>query len=225
MREERTERRSLPDAPSPAPDSSQAEQGQGLLGKRVDIVQRARRGRIFVLLATGFEEHDVTTVTRTLRRIGLPVVLVGLTTGPIRGCHGISLAPDRTLSEVETEHPLAVVLPGGIQGVRHLNADPRVPTLLRMALEREGHLLALDAGYMILVTSGILDKSKQRPATGPVQLWQDDAQLLQRVVVEGKVIYGSNSGAAQESALTLAALLEAETYSGEGLVHRIHESW
>lgn len=147
-------------------------------------------------------------VARTLRRARLPVVLVGLTAGPLRGCYGVSLAPDKTLSEVQAEDAAAVVLPGGSQAARQLNADPRVHSLLRRVMEQGGYLLALDAGYTVLHTAGVLNPSEKTLVIGAgTPGWGDAA--AGRVVVEGQVIFGRDLGVAQESALTLAALLES----------------
>ncbi len=147
-------------------------------------------------------------VARTLRRARLPVVLVGLTAGPLRGCYGVSLAPDKTLSEVQAEDAAAVVLPGGSQAARQLNADPRVHSLLRRVMEQGGYLLALDAGYTVLHTAGVLNPSEKTLVIGAgTSGWGDAA--AGRVVVEGQVIFGRDLGVAQESALTLAALLES----------------
>jgi len=177
-------------------------------------MQRVRKAQVLVLLAPGFEEYDVAMVARTLRRAGLPVVLVGLAAGPLRGCYGVSVAPDRTLSEVEAEDAVAVVLPGGIQGARQLNADPRVHALLRRVMDQGGYLLALDTGYTVLHTAGALNTSEKPFVIGGVASWQGDALASRRVVVEGQVIFGRDLGAAQESALTLAALLESGPWPG-----------
>lgn len=114
----------------------------------------ARNDQIFVLLAPGFEEADVVRVTRTLRRAGLAVVLVGLAAGPVRGEYGLSLAPDRTLCEVEADAPQAVVLPRGRWGTRQLRADPRVHALLRRVVGRGGYVVALDPAYGPLPGAG-----------------------------------------------------------------------
>jgi 4-methyl-5(b-hydroxyethyl)-thiazole monophosphate biosynthesis len=170
---------------------------------------RERKKQIFILVASGFEETDVSTVTRTLRRSGLPVALVGLTAGSVRGNYGLSLEPDLLLSEISTEPPLAVVLPGGLQGARQLNADPRVHALLHEVLSRQGYIMALDAAYMVLRSSGVLDKVEAWPAQTPVSDWSEERNLSGRVIVEGPVIFGRDSGAVQEAALTLVSLIES----------------
>jgi 4-methyl-5(b-hydroxyethyl)-thiazole monophosphate biosynthesis len=108
------------------------------------------------LLAPGFEEADVSTVTRTLRRSGFRVAVVGLTAGPVRGAYGLSLAPDWALSEVENERPRAIVLPGAMQAARKLNADPRVHTLLHRVVDQEGYVVAFDTAYTVLRSAGLV---------------------------------------------------------------------
>lgn len=148
-------------------------------------MQRARKGQVFVLLAPGFEESDVTTVTRTLRRVGFPVVLVGLTAGPLRGAYGLSLALDGTLSEAEVDQPQAVVLPGGVQGARQLYADPRVHALLRRVVDQGGYVMALDAAYMVLQGAGIVGEVGKGSAEGSTLEWHGEVLPSARVLVEG----------------------------------------
>lgn len=184
--------------------------GRGRQGKYIGrgIMQRLKRGQVFVLLAPGFEEIDVSTVTSTLRHSGFAVALVSLASGPVRGAYGVSFAPDGTLSEVETEHAQAVVLPGGIQGARQLGSDPRVHTLLRRVIEQGGYVVALSTSYMVLRSAGILNGTEQDVVRMPAIGWRGEISLSNRILVDGQVIFARDSGAAQESALTLIVLLE-----------------
>jgi 4-methyl-5(b-hydroxyethyl)-thiazole monophosphate biosynthesis len=175
-------------------------------------VPRSTRNKVYVLLAPGFEEGDVSTVTRTLRRSGFRVAVVGLTAGSVRGAYGLSLAPDRTLSEVETEHPRAIVLPGAIHAARQLNSDPRVHTLLRRVAGQGGYVVAFDAAYTVLRSAGLVangEASGEDTARAPLPRWRSEGLPSERVLVEGPVIFGRDSGAAQEAALTLVSLLES----------------
>ena len=170
------------------------------------------RSNVYVLLAPGFEETDVSTVTRNLRRSGFRVAVVSLTAGSVRGAYGLSLAPDWTLSEVEAENPGAIVLPGSIQAARQLNADPRVHTLLRRVVGQEGYVVAFDTAYTVLRSAGLVANGEgsgdetNRPA---VPAWHGEGLPSERVLVEGRVVFCRDSGAAQEAALTLVSLLES----------------
>jgi 4-methyl-5(b-hydroxyethyl)-thiazole monophosphate biosynthesis len=182
------------------------------LTRKVCIVLRVTDKGVFVLLAPGFEETDVFTVTRTLRRTGVPVAVVGLTANPVPGAYGLSLAPDWALSEVEAERPQAVVLPGAIQAARKLNADPRVHVFLRRVADGGGYVVAFDTAYAVLRSAGLLshgESSREGRVTKPIPARYGEGLPLERVLVEGRVIWGRDSGAAQEAALTLVSLMES----------------
>jgi putative intracellular protease/amidase len=155
------------------------------------------------------------------------VAIVSLRSGAVLGAYGLSLAPDCALSEVEMEMPRAVVLPGGMQGARRFAADPRVHRLLRRVIEQKGYVLAIDTSYVILHSAGILDpggasgeEARGQPAFGwdpeiPV-LRMADGPPSERVLVQGRVIFGRDSDSAQEAAFTLAALLENTAHAQIG---------
>lgn len=169
-------------------------------------MQRAKRDQVFVLLSSGFDESEVSMVVRILRKSGFPVVVVGLASGPLRGAYGLSFVPDRTLTEVETARPQAIVLPGGIQGARQLDADPRVHSLLLRVVDQGGYVLALDASDAILYSAGVLERAATdaSPARGGRR--SSDRQ----VIVEEQSIWGCGLGAVQEATLALMALLQGE---------------
>lgn len=179
---------------------------------------RVMEDGIYVMIARGFEESDVSTTTRSLRRSGFSVAVVGLSAGPVRGAYGLRLAPDRALSEVETKSPRAVVLPGGMQASRQLSADPRVHHLLRRIVDGGGYVVAIDSAYTVLRSAGVLQDDGPQSGDGvPGELGEGTARVVPggmplrdsgRVEMDGQVIFGRDSGSAQEAALTLAWLLE-----------------
>ena len=158
-------------------------------------MQMVMKDKIYVMVADGFEEMDVSAVTCTLRGLGLPVAVVGLTTGPVRGAYGLSLMPDCTLGEVAMDSPRAAVLPGGILAARRFSAEPRVHALLRKIADCGGYVMAIDTACTVLCRAGM-------SANGEV-----GGQPSGRVLVKGHVIVSQDSGAAEEAALTLASML------------------
>jgi 4-methyl-5(b-hydroxyethyl)-thiazole monophosphate biosynthesis len=143
----------------------------------------------------------------------LPVAVVGLTAGPVRGAYGLSLAPDWALSEVEMEQPRAVVLPGAMQAARQLNGDPRVHLLLRRVVDAGGYVVALDTAYVVLHNAGLLSSDESSGAEavrGHGAGWNGLGLLSGRVLVEGQVVFARDSVSAQEAALTLVSLLESQ---------------
>jgi putative intracellular protease/amidase len=184
------------------------------------------KSRVFVLLAPGFEETVVSIATRTLRRQGISVALVGLAAGPVRGAYGLSFVPDKALSEVERRYPQAVVLPGGLQATRHLCADPRSPAMVRQVLDHGGYILVMDTAYIVLQKMGLLATIESPPEarigleTGGSSSSGWQGQSLCRVgvvapsaavqlLLGGQVVFGRNSGSALEAVFTLTSLLES----------------
>jgi putative intracellular protease/amidase len=191
------------------------------------MVQEVTKGKVFVLVARGFEEADVSAVTRILRGAGLSVRVVGLTAGPVRGAYGLSLVPDCALSEVDKELPQAAVLPGGVQATRRFSAEPRVHTLLRTVASQRGYVMAIDTAHAVLHNAGVLARREPGSGNGPgregagraVPGWRGESSPLggleglptERVWVEGRegrVILGQGSDSAQEAAWRLASMLE-----------------
>jgi len=160
-------------------------------------------------VAPGFEEGDVVAVTRILRQRGYSVVLVGLRAGPIRGCYGLAIDTDRTLSEAEPEPPLAVILPGGVQAARQLNGDPRVHSLLHKVIEHHGYVVALDTGNSVLRAAGILKNEEASPVEdlGP----SSPKWLEERLIVDGQIIRAWDAQAATECAVVLVLRLDRGT--------------
>ena len=177
------------------------------------MVQKVMKGKVFVLLARGFEEVDVSAVTRILRGSGLSVALVGLTAGPVRGAYGLSLMPDCALSEAGTELPQAAILPGGVQATRRFGAEPRVHTLLRQVASQRGYVMAIETAQAVLRSAGVLGGREVGSGNGPGRagsgLGGMEGLLSERVRVEGRVILSQGSGSAQEAALRLASMLES----------------
>ncbi|MET0029309.1 MAG: DJ-1/PfpI family protein, partial [Candidatus Thiodiazotropha sp.] len=82
--------------------------------------------RVLVPLAQGCEELEAVTITDLLTRAGIQVITAGLDERPVKASRGITLVPDTTLDQVMDEEFDMIVLPGGLPGADHLQADPRI---------------------------------------------------------------------------------------------------
>jgi len=172
-------------------------------------VASVAKDQILILLAPGFEESDAITVARRLRHAGLSVVLVGLSANPLRGAYGLSLAPDRTLSQVEADAARVVVLPGGRGAAWQLAVDPRVHALLCRVLEQGGYVVALGAAHVVLYAAGALGPDGEGTVEALSIAWDGESLSGDRISVEARVIFGSTSTSARKSALALVSLLQS----------------
>ena len=165
--------------------------------------------RVLVPLAQGCEELEAVTVVDLLRRAGVEVVTAGLAAGPVRASRGVVLLPDATLDEVLDQDFDMVVLPGGLPGADHLDADPRVHRLLRRMAEAGRYTAAICAAPKVLASAGLLDSRRATAYPGvldPLQLPR--TQILRDAVVsDGRVVTSRGPGTAMDFALELVERL------------------
>ena len=100
--------------------------------------------RVFILLAHDFKELSVVYCLDRMREAGLPVSLVGLISGAVRGMHGLVIEPDYSLEAVgQAPHVCGVVIPGGQQCTSLLTMDPRVHHLVQDVIDGDGFLAVM----------------------------------------------------------------------------------
>lgn len=168
----------------------------------------APRRLVLVPLAQGFEEIEAVTVIDVLRRAGVDVCIAGLERGPVTGAHGITLATDRPLAEVDGEALAMIVLPGGMPGSANLRKSARVLELVR-ELESSGRTVAaICAAPTVLAAAGVLE-GREVTSYPSVRGQLGGARVVAqpRVVRSGPVVTSQGVGTALEFALTLVAEL------------------
>ncbi|MDF1800915.1 MAG: DJ-1/PfpI family protein [Planctomycetota bacterium] len=175
---------------------------------------------ILLPLADGFEEIEAVTVIDVLRRAGIKVLVVDLgesgrsDTGGhggahlVRGAHGIELATDRTIDDVDLDEIEAVVLPGGLPGATNLRDDVRVLAACKHMADRGRWIGAICAAPIVLAEAGLLDgkRATSYPAFRD-QLAGAEVVTDEKVVVSGRVMTSSGPGTAIDFALSLVAVL------------------
>lgn len=162
---------------------------------------------VLVPLAEGFEELEAITIIDLLRRAEIDVVVAGLEDGPIRASRNTVHLADMSLDQALQQPFDMVVLPGGLPGADHLNADPRIQQLLQQMAAEERYTAAICAAPKVLATAGLL---QGREATGyPGALSGDGFTLVEDadVVTDGKVVTSRGPGTAMDFALELIELL------------------
>ena len=121
------------------------------------ISKAPQSNRILILLATGFEETPVVYCVDHMREAGLPISLVGLSTGLIKGLHGLMVRPDISLDQIPPGTIYqGVIVPGGQQCVSSLLTDPRVHQIFEATLQNDGFIAAMaTAASQLLAQSSI----------------------------------------------------------------------
>ncbi|WP_018953460.1 DJ-1 family glyoxalase III [Thioalkalivibrio sulfidiphilus] len=165
---------------------------------------------ILIPLANGCEELEAVTLIDLFRRAGFNVVTAGLEPGPVRCSRGTTILPDQTLDEARDGRYDLMVLPGGLPGADHLNADPRIHALLKKLAAEGRYVGAICAAPKVLANAGLL-KGKQATAYPGVleamDLGSDTKLTAAAVQRDGNVITSKGPGTAMDFALDLIELL------------------
>ena len=112
---------------------------------------------VVVLLANGFEELEALTPVDVLRRHDIDIRTVSVTNDKlVTGTHGIQVAADLTASEVPLDEIDMLILPGGMPGVKNLDATPITKIFIDATLRNGGHLAAICAAPSIFGKHGML---------------------------------------------------------------------
>ena len=177
---------------------------------------------VYLFLADGFEEIEALTPVDLLRRVGVPVVTVGVTGKTVTGSHGIAVTADVTADEAtrmlsDGKTPAMVILPGGMPGAKNLDESSLVETFLAAAKEADAYIAAICAAPMILGKRGLL-RGKAAVCYPGFEEYLTGAHLQDKGCTcawDGKIITAQAMGAAVEFALTLTEALKGESTANE----------
>ncbi len=161
--------------------------------------------RVLVPLAQGCEELEAVTIIDLLRRAGIEVITAGLDTQPVRGSRGTVLIPDTSLDEVMTQAFDMVVLPGGLPGADHLEADVRIQQLLIKTQKSGSYVAAICAAPKVLASAGLLKGKQVTCFPGVLDGMGIDGMIVKTdpVVQDGNVITSRGPGTAMDFSLSL----------------------
>ena len=161
--------------------------------------------RVLVPLANGFEEMEAIIIIDVLRRADVEVVVAGLTPGPLLASRGTRHLADVDLDSVLHDSFDMIVLPGGAEGARALQADARIKQLLESAHSAGRYIGAICAAPNVLRSFGIIDASTPFTLHPGTADWTTggDYRPEERVVKYQHILTSVGPGSAFEFALQL----------------------
>jgi len=112
--------------------------------------------RSFIFLAEGFEEIEAITVIDVLRRAGMDVKTISITSDcKVTGAHGVTVCSDLTFEEADFANAEWLIIPGGMPGASNLAEFKPLCDLLR---NHKGKFAAICAAPgVVLAPLGLLD--------------------------------------------------------------------
>lgn len=154
---------------------------------------------LYCFLADGFEETEALAPVDILRRAGVAVTTVGVGGTLIRGSHNIYVQADISLDAFTPSAEMqGVILPGGMPGVKNLDAAPAVHKAVRYCCDRGLLICAICAAPSIIGRMGILDGRRATCFPGFEDALTDAVVTGEKVVTDGSVITAKGAGCALE---------------------------
>ncbi|MCS6997854.1 MAG: DJ-1/PfpI family protein [Aquificaceae bacterium] len=163
--------------------------------------------KVAILLAEGFEEVEAVAPIDVLRRAGVEVLVVGLSSEPVASARNMKIVPDVTLDQLDPEELDMVILPGGAGGVERLKQDPRVERLVKALQEKKRFIGAICAAPTALAKFGLLEGKRATVYPSLVEEIKPALFVDQPVVEDQNLLTSQGPGTALEFSLKLAEKL------------------
>lgn len=162
----------------------------------------------FVFLADGFEEIEALTVVDVLRRAGMPVRTVSITSSTlVTGAHGVPVKADVLYDATFFTDPAWLILPGGLPGSTNLHDfAPLIGLLHNQFASKSGRIAAICAApALVLGVEGFLKGRKATCYPGCQDSLMGAEYVDARVVSDDKFVLGNGPSSALLWALAIVA--------------------
>lgn len=160
----------------------------------------------FVFLAEGFEEIEALTVIDLLRRAGMPVKTVSITTAlQVTGAHGVTVKADLIFDNTLFQDAEWLILPGGMPGASNLYEFGPLEGLLKSQLaSKSGRVAAICASPAVVLGKLGLLKGEEATCYPGFESMLEGAEVIDApVVVSGRFVLGNGPANAMAWALTI----------------------
>ncbi len=170
--------------------------------------------KVYLFLATGFEEIEALTVVDILRRDQIEVVMVSSENLEyVTGAHQITVKADLPYHEADFEDVDMLILPGG-PGHTILGEHAELAEKIKAYNLSRKRIAAICAAPSILGKLGVLIGRKAVCYPGYEKDLRGAHVLKEEVVTDGNITTSRGVGTAIPFALELVKLLDCETEAG-----------
>lgn len=177
--------------------------------------------KAYIFLAEGFEDIEAITPIDLLRRGGMDVTTVSITSAlQVRSANGVTVNADVMFTDNDFSDADWLICPGGMPGATNLyEFKPLGDLLARQGAKPDGRIAAICAAPgVVLGQLGLLAGEKATCYPGFEKLCKDAVMVDSPVVVSGKFVTGNGPANAFPWALTI--LKEA---MGQGAANAVAE--
>ncbi len=160
--------------------------------------------KVSLFLANGFEEIEALATVDILRRAQVQVETVSITSDKVvTGAHGVPVTADTTFDKADFTDVVALILPGGMPGAKHLNEHEGLKALITRFNEEKKLLAAICAAPMVFGGLGLLEGKKATCYPGFEGELKGAKVTGKSVVVDGNITTGKGPGLVFDFALAL----------------------
>lgn len=165
---------------------------------------------VYILLGQGFEETEAIAPCDILRRGGVEVQLAGIGGTSVTGGHGITVAADLPVEEIQQENLEMIVLPGGLGGVASIRGCAAALDAVKTAWQTDKFVAAICAAPTVLAELGITEGRMATCYPGMEDRMGTARMTGRKAVRDGKLICGKAAGTAAEFGLELLRALKGD---------------
>ena len=152
---------------------------------------------IYEFLANGFELVEAMTPLDMLRRGGKEVLTVSITDSyEVTSSNGVTVKADRLISELPSDIPEAVILPGGMPGASNLRQSQTVCDITVRTADAGGLVAAICAAPFVLGELHLLEGKEAICYPGFEDKLLGAKISDKRVVCDGNIITAAGMGVA-----------------------------
>ncbi len=171
---------------------------------------------VYMFLANGFEEIEALYTLDVLRRAGVDIETVGISSKTATGSHGIPVVCDITADQLPFTNDFdMIILPGGMPGSANLDSNESVEKYITLASESGKYICAICAAPYILGKRGLL-KGKKATCFPSFEKYLEGATVVDAGVVwDGNIITGRAMGSAHDFAFAILEALKGKESSDE----------
>jgi len=170
----------------------------------------------FVFLAEGFEEIEALSAVDIMRRAGIPVKTVSITSSlQVTGAHGVTVTADLLYDNIHFSNPKWLVIPGGMPGASNLYEFAPLQGLLERQTEIPGGRIAAicAAPSVVLGQLGLLKGEKATCYPGMESDTHGCTYTGEPVTVSGRFVTGNGPANAMLWALTIVKEDKGEEFA------------
>ena len=106
----------------------------------------------YLFLAEGFEEIEALSTVDVMRRAGMEVYTVSITSDKqVKGANGVTVIADKTISDIDADDAEWLIVPGGMPGATNLASCGKLSDMLSVQWNKQGKIAAICAAPAVVL--------------------------------------------------------------------------